>query len=117
MRHYVMMILLLAAFVAMAQAATPIRWEEVAHWRFAGTRNLETFRVDAREWRVRWAIQGDMPISVWIYDAATDRRIDSAGSGKGGADGYTVLRGAGEYYLEVIDWGTDRIDIWIEVRR
>ena len=91
------------------QTSVPVQWHEIARWDGTGTKNTETFTIPggAKEWRISWDTRPnpdygmDMNFIITIYK--------SSGSMKGIAANVigidtdsTIMRGSGDYYLEIL---------------
>lgn len=78
---------------------------EVVHtigkWSGQGIKGTETFTVPTHEWGLAWDVSGDGFFSVTVHDADTGSMVGSAGNVIGNSSDFSVIRGAGERYLEI----------------
>lgn len=81
------------------------KFREVAIWRGDGIKNTETFSVSKREWYVIWSTApgeyGDMNFQIYVYREPNDEMVGLAANVIGRNLDYSVMRGAGKYYLTI----------------
>jgi hypothetical protein len=93
----------LAALAALLLTSGTARAEApVAEWTGAGDRTTETFTVTSPTWRLRWAGEGPRGALAIRVHPATGGRATTIGPQMDVIGGESVLRGAGDYYLEII---------------
>jgi hypothetical protein len=93
-------------FVSMGEEQAQVsQWVEVARWEGNSTKNTETFHIPSHDWRITWQAnpEGDTEgnFAIYVYSASGEM-VDLVANiiGKGGDTSY--MRGAGDYYLEII---------------
>lgn len=75
-------------------------WRTVSSWQGKSTKNTETFRILASEWRVCWKTQGDGILQIYIHDSDKNLK-DLAANVQGNDEDCSIMRGAGNYYLSI----------------
>lgn len=79
-------------------------WKKIAQWEGKATKNTETFFISTREWRISWETRpgeyGDMNFQIYIYKENGDL-VSLAANVIGYDKDNTIIRGAGNYYLEI----------------
>ncbi len=76
----------------------------IASWSGSSTKNTETFHVPPGEWKITWDTQpgqyGDMNFQIFVYNS--DGSLEGVAANVIGANrDYTMMRGAGDYYLMI----------------
>ncbi len=76
----------------------------IASWEGATKKNTETFHVPSKEWKISWDTKpgeyGDMNFIVNLHDA-DGNTVDLVANTIGANNESTIMRGAGDYYLEI----------------
>jgi hypothetical protein len=83
---------------------TPYVPHTVAEWSGSGIKNTETFHITSDTWYVGWATKpgqyGNMNFQICIYNADGSLK-GIAANVIGASNDQTVMRGSGDYYLEI----------------
>lgn len=87
-----------------SNTATKSGIQTVARWDGKGIKNTETFHISSDTWSIIWDTRpgkyGDMNFQIYLYDS--DGHLKDVAANVIGKDtGYTIERGAGDYYLKI----------------
>ena len=78
-------------------------WSAVESWSGKATKNTETFRIDSDLWRISWKTKpadlGEFVFQIYIYKDG--ELVNLAANVIGTDEDSTVMRGAGNYYLNI----------------
>jgi hypothetical protein len=73
----------------------------IKKWEGSAQKNTETFEIKTQEWIVRWSTSGTSNFSITVHNADTGRMVDLIANIIGSGQDYSVMRGKGNYYLEI----------------
>jgi hypothetical protein len=80
-------------------------WHEIARWQGKSIKNTETFHIPSNEWRISWSTKpgeyGDMNFQIIVYSSGGNM-VSVAANVIGEDADSSVMRGKGDYYLEII---------------
>ena len=83
---------------------TPRTAQIIAKWTGNGIKNTETFHVSSNEWIIAWDTRsgqyGDMNFIITVYNSDGSYK-ESAANVIGSSNDHTIIRGSGDYYLNI----------------
>lgn len=85
---------------------TPATWRTVLEVSGKSIKQTETFSITGDEWRVSWSVKtrgrGSDNFSIYVYNADGSLK-GVAANVQGADDDSTIMRGAGTYYLKILN--------------
>lgn len=82
-----------------------VSWHGVQKWEGSATKKTESFHITGDEWRLSWATRpgeiGAANFSISVYDVHTGQMAALAANVIGKNADTSVMRGAGDYYLDI----------------
>ena len=82
----------------------PTQLVEIARWEGRATKNTQTFNIPSRQWRISWATRphelGAFNFQIYVY-SESGALVNVAANVIGADNDWTIMRGAGEYYLTI----------------
>lgn len=79
-------------------------WREVAKWSGSAIKNTETFHISSDQWVISWRTEpgkfGDMNFQIYVHKESGEL-VTVAANVIGENEDYSVMRGRGDYYLQI----------------